>query len=173
MAAAPVVTYADGDDASGMAVMLGGLLEDNLRDYPSRARASKLARGKVVLSASDRNISVTLSFQGDEVVISNGGAEGVSVLAGPWLEMAKLCSGQVNPAKAVARRELSIKPKRGLNAVAAAGYALSIPPSFYGDEEAMAQRRRQVVIAVASAAGVVLVVAVIRRRRRARRTAIG
>ena len=166
MAAAPVVTYADGDDASGMAVMLGGLLEDNLRDYPSRARASKLARGKVVLNASDRNISVTLSFQGDEVVISNGGAEGVSVLAGPWLEMAKLCSGQVNPFKAMARRELRIEPHGRLDTVAAAGFVLSVPPSFYGDEEAIRRRRIQVGVAVAATIGVAVTIAYVRRRRR-------
>lgn len=166
--AVPRVTYANGDEASGMATMLGGLLEENLRDYPGRARVTALARGDVVLMASDRDISVTLSLRGDEVVVTNGATEGASVLAGPWLEMAKLCSGQVNPAKAVARRELSIRPKRGLNAVAAAGYALSIPPSFYGDEEAMAQRRRQVVIAVAATTGVVVAVAVLRRRRRVR-----
>jgi hypothetical protein len=167
----PTVTYADGDDASGMAVMLGGLLEDNMRDFPSRARVTKLARGEVVLTASDRDISVTLSFRGKEVVIANGPSEGATVLAGPWLEMAKLCSGQVNPVKAVARRELSIQPSGRLDAVAAAGYALSVPPSFYGDEEAVEQRRRQVIIAVAATATLVVTVAYLRRRRRNRRAA--
>lgn len=166
MAASPVVTLADGDEASGMAVMLGGLLEDNMRDYPSRARVTKLARGEVVLTASDRDISVTLSFRGGEVVVANGAASGAAVLAGPWLEMAKLCSGQVNPVKAVASRDLSIRPSARLDAVAAAGYALSVPASFYGDEEAMAQQRRQVVVAVVATASVVVTVAYLRRRRR-------
>jgi hypothetical protein len=171
--ATPTVTLADGDDASGMAVMLGGLLEDNLRDYPARARVTKLARGEVVLTASDRDISVTLSFRGGEVVVANGTTEGAAVLAGPWLEMAKLCSGQVNPVKAVASRDLSIRPSARLDAVAAAGYALSVPASFYGDEEAMAQQRRQVVIAVAATVAVVVGVAYLRHRRGARRAARG
>lgn len=170
--AVPRVTYANGDDASGMATMLGGLLEENLRDYPGRARVTALARGDVVLMASDRDISVTLSLRGDEVVVTNGATEGASVLAGPWLEMAKLCSGQVNPFKAVARRDLTIEFGGRLNAMAATGYALSIPASFYLDEdeaEAAQQRRRQVTIAVAVVLGTVVVAGFLRRRSRRRR----
>lgn len=166
---APSVVYADGDDASGMATMLGGLLEDNLRDYPARARVAGIARGDVVLTASDRDISVTVSFRGGEVVVSNGPAAHAAALAGPWLEMAKLCSGQVNPARALARRDLSIDPRGRLDAVAAAGYVLSVPASFYaaGDPEALAaigRRRRRTAVAV-----LVVGVAVVLYRRRHRR----
>lgn len=167
----PKVTFANGDDASGMAMMLGGLLEDNLRDYPGRARVTSLARGDVVLTASDRDISVTLSLRGDEVVVANGPKPGAAVLAGPWLEMAKLCSGQVNPFRAVAQRDLSIRLGRRLDAVAAAGYALSIPASFYrdedDDEEAHEQRRQQVVIAIAVVALAATTGVIVYRRRRA------
>ena len=160
---APKVTFADGDEASGMATMLGGLLEDNIRDYPGRARVASLARGDVVFTASDRDVSVTLSFTGKEIVISNGRREGASVMGGEWLEMAKLCSGQTNPFKAVMRRELSIEPHRGLNAIAAAGYALSIPPSYYGDEEAASNSGRNVVITVAVTLTAIFIVSRLRR----------
>ncbi len=166
--ATPAVVLADGDEASGMATMLGGLLEENLRDYPGRARVAGLARGDVVLTASDRDISVTVSFRGDEVVVANGPAAGAAALSGPWLEMAKLCSGQVNPVKALARRELSIAPRGRLDAVAAAGYVLSVPVSFYGDAEALAtlgRRRRRTAVGVL-VVGVAVVVLVRRRRRR-------
>lgn len=161
----PIVTFADGDEASGMATMLGGLLEENLRDYPGRARVAGLARGDVVLTASDRDVSVTLSFRGREVVVINGKTEGAAALAGPWLEMAKLCSGQVNPLKAVMRRELMIEPRGRLDAMAAAGYVLSIPPSFYGDEQAIKQRRRQVAVAATVTSAAVVTVVYLRRRR--------
>lgn len=160
------VTYADGDEASGMATMLGGLLEDNVRDYKGRAGVTRLARGDIVLTAADRDISVTLSFRGDEVVVTNGVTEGAAVLAGPWLEMAKLCSGQVNPFKAMARRELTIEPRGRLDTVAAAGFVLSVPPSYYGDDEAVRRRRIQVGVAVATTIGVTVTIAYIRRRRR-------
>ncbi|MFN8036425.1 MAG: hypothetical protein U0V73_10860 [Acidimicrobiia bacterium] len=176
--AAPSIVYADGDEASGMATMLGGLLEENLRDYPGRARVAGLARGDVVLTASDRDVSVTVSFRGDEVVVANGPAEGAAALAGPWLEMAKLCSGQVNPVKALARRELTIQPRGGrLDAVAAAGYVLSVPAIFYaqGDPEALAalgrrRRRTAVTVALVVGAGVAVVVLTRRGRRRSGRS---
>lgn len=161
------VTYADGDDASGMATMLGGLLEDNVRDYKGRAGITRLARGDIVLTAADRDISVTLSFRGSEVVVANGATEGVSVLAGPWLEMAKLCSGQVNPFKAMARRELTIEPRGRLDTIAAAGFVLSVPPSYYGDDEAVRRRRIGAGVAVATTIGVTVTIAYVRRRRRA------
>ena len=169
----PTVTFADGDDASGMAMMLGGLLEENLRDYPGRARVTRLARGDIVLTASDRDVSVTLSLKGNEVVVANGTTEGAAVLAGPWLEMAKLCSGQANPFTAVARRELTIEFGGRLDAMAAAGYALSIPSSFYQDDdeqEASQQRRRRVAIAVVVVTGTVVAVGLLRRRRRRERS---
>lgn len=169
---APTVTFADGDEASGMATMLGGLLEENIRDYQGRARVARIARGDVVLTASDRDVSVTLSFRGPEVVVRNGRAEGAAALAGPWLEMAKLCSGQVNPLRAVVRRELTIEPRGRLDAVAAAGFVLSIPQSFYDDDaEAATRRRRQrrrIAVAVVVTTGAVVAVTCARRARRRR-----
>ena len=86
----PAVLLEAADQASGMAQMLGGLLEDNLRDYPIRARVASRTRGKVVLTASDRDLSVTLTFGDGQVVVSDGAADGAPLLAGPWLELAKL-----------------------------------------------------------------------------------
>ncbi|MCZ7631425.1 MAG: hypothetical protein M5U19_21285 [Microthrixaceae bacterium] len=104
-------------------------------------------------------------------MVTNGATEGAPVLAGPWLEMAKLCSGQVNPFKAVARRDLTVEFGPRLDAMAAAGYALSIPSSFYQDEDEAAasqQRRRRVAIGVVVVASAVVAVGVMRRRRRRR-----
>jgi hypothetical protein len=155
----PTLTFADGDAASGMAQMLGGLLEDNLRDSPSRARVAGLARGDVVLTASDRDVSVTLSFRGREVVVANGSREHTPALAGPWLEMTKLCSGQRSPLAAIARRTLRISSRGRLDTVAAAGYVLSVPPSFYGEAAARRHRRRALLaVALAVVAGTAAVV---------------
>ena len=74
-----------------------------------------------------------------------------------------LCRGLTTPFKAVMRRELSIEPHRGLNAIAAAGYALSIPPSYYGDEEAASNRRRNIVITVAVTLTAIFIVSRLRR----------
>lgn len=162
----PRVTLADGDDASGMANMLAGLMRDNVRDFPVRSRVASVARGKVVLTASDRNLSVTLSFVPGEIRVSNGCAPGAPVLAGPWMEMTKLCSGQSSPMAAIARRQIRVVPGRGMAVVPAAAFVLSVPASFYGDNSQ--QKKRLIVGGAAATAAIGLGVVVIARRRRRR-----
>lgn len=150
--------------------MLADLLRDNMNDYPGRGRVAGLARGSVVMCAADRDVSVTLSFRRGEVRVTDGAEVGAPVVAGAWLEMAKLCSGQLSPVKAVSQKHLKVTPSpHGLTALAAAGYALSVPPSFYGDEEEVARRRRRAQVTVGVAVGVIVVLAWSRHRRRVRR----
>lgn len=166
--AAPQVVLADGDDASGLACMLADLLEQNLADFPRRARVAALTRGDVVLTASDRDLSVTLHFGDGRVVVTDGAARGAPELAGPWLEMAKVCSGLRSPVSAVGARALRITPGHHPIALAGAGFALSVPPSFYEDEAARAARRRRTtLVAVALVVGALVVL--LARRRRVRR----
>lgn len=158
--AAPTVTLPAGDDASGMATMLAGLLRDNMRDFPVRARVAARTRGDVVLTATDRNVSVTLSFRRGEVLVHDGAASGAPVLAGPWMEMTKLCSGQASPLTALARRQLSLVRGRRMVAVPAASFVLTVPSSFYGDRGPLFRRA-----AMVSAAAGVAVFVVVRRGR--------
>ncbi len=143
------------DDASGMAVMLAGLLEDNLRDFPGRARVAQRTRGELVLTASDRDLSITLSFGSDAIVVTDGAATGAPGMAGSWLAMSRLCSGRISPLRAVLDRDLTLRRGRRLSVVAAGGFVLSVPASFYDDSGARQQRRRRAVIGVCAAAGLV------------------
>jgi len=164
--AVPGVVVPAGDDASGLATMLADLLRDNMKDFPARARAAGLARGDVVMCASDREVSVTLSFSGKEVVVTDGAMPGAPVIRGAWLDMAKLCSGQISPVRAVLQRRIEITPSaHGLTALAGASYALSVPSSFYGDEEAAAKRRQQVQAAVGVTVGAAALLVWSRHRR--------
>ncbi len=177
----PQVVLTDGDDASGLASMLAGLLADNLRDFRGRSRVAGLARGAVVLRASDHDLDVTVSFGQGRVEITDGAAPGVTVVAGPWLAMAQLCSGQLPPLRALREGQLALTPGRHLPAAAAAGFVLSVPASFYeeagsagtgsDDTQAAAQAaaRRQVMIAAGVGAGAALVVGIVVLRRRRRR----
>jgi len=168
---APAVVLPAADEASGLATMLADLLRDNMKDFPGKGRAAGLARGNVVMRASDRDVSVTLSFRGGEVVVTDGPTPGAPVVQGAWLDLAKLCSGQISPVKAVLARRLEVTPAaHGLTALAGASYALSVPPSFYGDEEAVAKRRKQVRLTVGITVGVVVLLALNRHRRHARRS---
>jgi hypothetical protein len=155
--AGPSVRLAAGDSASGLACMLASLLHDNLRDFRSRSLVARFTRGDVVLRATDRDIAVTLSFRPGEILIGDGAVPGAPVLAGEWLDLAKLCSGQRSPVAAVASGELRVTSGRGMLAAAGAGLALSVPKSFYEENrETFIRRRRGVIIALALLAAVIL-----------------
>lgn len=144
--AGPSVRFAVGDDASGLACMLASLLEDNLRDFRSRSLVARFTRGDVVLRASDRDIAVTLSFRPGEIVIGDGAEPGAPVLAGAWLDMAKVCSGQRSLIAAVTSGEMRVTPGRKMLAAAGAGLALSVPKSFYEPHHETFTRRRRIAI---------------------------
>lgn len=131
---APPVVFADGDSASGMAIMLGDLLRDNLRDFPGRARCARRLRGSVVLTAADRDRSVTLTFAPDQVTVTDGATPGISAISGTWKEMAQLCSGRLSPANAIVQRKLAVSRPFRPALLAGSGYVLSVPPSYYGEE---------------------------------------
>ncbi len=131
--APPTVTVVGGEDASGFAAMLADVLAANMADYRGRAWVASRARGPVVLVASDRDLAVTLTFARGDVAVADGRSPGAPVLAGPWLTMADLCSGEVTPVRAVADRELRVEPTTRLDSLAAAGFVLSVPASYYGE----------------------------------------
>lgn len=147
-APAPRVRLAAGDDASGMAVMLGELVADNVRDYPGRARAARFARGAVALCAADHDRSVTVRFAGEEIIIDEGATPGAPVLAGQWSDLAQLCSGRLGPWRAVRSGKLEMSDLHRLDLLAAAGYVLSVPASYYGETPWWRQRRVLVPVAL-------------------------
>ncbi len=149
-----------------MATMLGDLLADNLRDYPGRARVARLARGPVVMTASDHDRSITVHFSGDEIAIAEGSVEDAARMVGPWLDLAQLCSGQLSPLQAVRSRRLQLHHVRRVDLLAAAGYVLSVPASYYGDTPKLPER--EVVLAVV-ASGVAIATATVVLRARSRR----
>jgi len=160
----PSVRLAAGDDASGMANMLGELLADNLRDYPARARVAKVVRGPVVMTAADRDRSVTVRFSGKEIVVDEGVIDGAPCITGQWLDLAKLCSGQLSPFKAVVERRLGVEHLRRADLLAATGFVMSVPASYYGDAPRVA--RWQIIVSVLAVLLVAVVVAALVRRSR-------
>lgn len=151
----PRVVLRDGDDASGMATMLAELLRDNLRDFPRRARVAARTRGDLVLTASDRDLSITLSFGRDGIEVADGAAEGAPRMAGAWLEMSRVCSGRVSPLRALAGRDLKLSWGRHIWVVPAGGFVLSVPASFYGDTS-VTRRRWLIALTIVSVVAVLL-----------------
>jgi hypothetical protein len=66
------IEYAD-PEPSGLAAMLGGLIEQNLERDPSRARLLRPAVASIV--APDAGVSVTLRLEPRHVVVADGVGE--------------------------------------------------------------------------------------------------
>lgn len=163
----PAVTLAAGDEASGMAVMLGDLLADNLRDYPARARVARMVRGPVVMTAADHDRSITVRFSGPRIMIEEGAASGAPAMAGPWLDLAKICSGGLSPLQAIKEHRIEVHNLRRPDLLAAAGFVMSVPASYYASDEEAARARRQrlvIMMVIAIVIAVTIIAAVLRSR---------
>ncbi|MEI8239194.1 MAG: hypothetical protein WCI22_07195 [Actinomycetota bacterium] len=131
----PAVALADDDAASGMAAMLADLLTSNVHDFRSRRVVARAARGVVVFTAADRQLSVTLLFAKRTIEVRDGVTPGAATVAAPWLVMAKVCSGTMSPWRAWRDGDLKISGKRVSPVAAAASWALSVPSSFYDEAD--------------------------------------
>jgi hypothetical protein len=67
-----LVEYADGDDASAFAMMLGGLIEANVQGRPEKRGDFDTLKARVGIVVEDIEESVTLEFKGGRLVVSNG-----------------------------------------------------------------------------------------------------
>jgi hypothetical protein len=66
------VEYADGDDASAFAQMLGGLIEANVTERPEKRRDFDALNARVGIFVTDIGEGVTLEFSGGHLVVRNG-----------------------------------------------------------------------------------------------------
>lgn len=66
------VEYADGDDASAFAQMLGGLVEANVSSRPEKRRDFEKLRARVGFFVTDLGEGVTLDFGGGHLLVRNG-----------------------------------------------------------------------------------------------------
>lgn len=140
--------------------MVAGLVEANVGDSRARAGVARFARGPLVLRTTDRDAAVTLTFQRDDIVITDGVADGAPSLAGPWLELAHVCTGRRSLFAAIAAGDLEVSPRRRPDLVAMAGFVLAAPAE---DEAAHARRRRLVLLAVVMTLLILVVLGATRR----------
>ena len=98
MASVPVqVRLADGAE-SGLANIVRQYLEQNLDESEQRRRRALGLRGRVAMTAADHEITVTLDFRGEEIVIWDGEQGPVQAsIAGPNRALVGLLQGEGNP----------------------------------------------------------------------------
>lgn len=77
------VVLAEGDDASGLASMMGTLLAQNVERAPQKFEDFRRVESDVLIDVSDLDEAITLSFRGDRCTIHNGrtGTPRVSIRA--------------------------------------------------------------------------------------------
>lgn len=68
----PEVVLADGDNASGLASMMGTLLAQNVERSPQKFQDFRRVESSVLIDVSDLGEAITLSFVGDRCTIHNG-----------------------------------------------------------------------------------------------------
>ncbi len=96
--ATPVrVRLADGAE-SGLANIVQQFLEQSLDESESRRRRARRLRGRVAMTAADHEMTVTLDFRGEEVVVWDGAQEPLQAsIAGPHRALVGLLQGEGNP----------------------------------------------------------------------------
>ena len=73
------VEYAEKEEASAFAQMLGGLIEANVGSRPEKMRDFQNLKARVGIFVTDIDEGVTLDFEGGHLVVRNGLAEGRDV----------------------------------------------------------------------------------------------
>jgi hypothetical protein len=91
------VRLADGAE-SGLANIVQQYLEQNLDDSEQRRRRALGLRGRVAMTAADHEMTVTLDFRGEEIVIWDGEYGPLQAsIAGPHRALVGLLQGEGNP----------------------------------------------------------------------------
>ena len=77
------VTMYDGEDANGVAGIVGMLLEQNLDNFPSRVKFARRISRPVAIYSTDTDTACTIVFGSDEAIVYNDivGKPAVTVMA--------------------------------------------------------------------------------------------
>jgi hypothetical protein len=103
------VRLADGAE-SGLANIVQQFLEQSLDDSEPRRRRAHRLRGRVAMTATDHQVTVTLDFRGEEVVVWDGAQEPLQAsIAGPHRALVGLLQGEGNPLMEHLRGRLRVR----------------------------------------------------------------
>jgi hypothetical protein len=91
------VRLAEGAE-SGLANIVRQYLEQNLDECEPRRRRALGLRGRVAMTATDHEMTVTLDFRGEEIVVWDGERGPLQAsIAGPHRALVGLLQGEANP----------------------------------------------------------------------------
>jgi hypothetical protein len=103
------VRLAEGAE-SGLAHIVQQYLEQNLDESEPRRRRARGLRGRVAMTAADHEMTVTLDFRGEEVLIWDGERGPLQAsIAGPHRALVGLLQGEGNPLVEHVRGRLRVR----------------------------------------------------------------
>ena len=108
--AAVQVRLLEGEASSGLALMTAQYLEQTLADDPAKRRQARNLRGRLGLEAAEGEVTITISFRGNEIDIQDGAVPPLDAyIAGPYLSLVDLMGGRANPVVEHLRGRLRVR----------------------------------------------------------------
>jgi predicted lipid carrier protein YhbT len=102
------------DASSGLASIVQQFLQQQLAESSKRRTRAKRMRGRLGLTATDYETSVTVDFRGDEIMVSDGSVKPLDAsIAGPYQSLTKLLQGRSNPLIEHLRKNLIVSSRLG------------------------------------------------------------
>ena len=84
--------------SSGLALMTGQYLEQVLQGASAKQQRARSLRGRLALEATDAEVTITVSFRGDEIDIEDGAVAPLDAyVGGPYVALIDLLAGRANP----------------------------------------------------------------------------
>ncbi len=97
-AAAPVRVRLAGGAESGLANIVQQYLEQDLAEFADKRRRASRLRGRVALTASDHEVTVTVAFSEGGIDIWDGQRPPLDAsIVGPYQALVRLLQGETNP----------------------------------------------------------------------------
>ncbi len=97
-----------GDDASGLANIIGQYLEQILSDSTEKRAEALSLRGRLGLHAREGDVAVTIVFDGETIEIEEGLQDPDAVIGGDIEFLMHIMAGRANPAWEVLSRNMTI-----------------------------------------------------------------
>ena len=95
---------------SGLAQIVRQLLEQDLAEFENKRQRAARLRGRVAMTDSEHDVTVTLDFRGDRIVICDGAEEPVDAsIAGPHRELVGLLQGRTSALGSHLRGRLRVR----------------------------------------------------------------
>ena len=103
----PVRTVA-GDEASGLANIIGQYLEQSLSDSTEKRAEALSLRGRFGLRAREGDVAVTIVFDGETIAIEEGLQDPDAVIGGDIEFLMHIMAGRANPGWELLSRNMTI-----------------------------------------------------------------